>query len=169
MSLLDKLKTLTGLTHRNRTEKLSFWMNKFKSLCVNGKWYLNEYNNVVNQNILHSTGGAYKCGARYYSSSSTYYTRIYYWRPADYHSNQRASIYFQNGSYTKTTSNQALNSTYVNVYSSTTASRTKAGTITVTIPAYHDTVNNVYYTGVKYHITVSGLTTSTVYYDIVYE
>lgn len=169
MGLLDKLKSLTNITHRLKTEKLSFFTSLVKDVYSNGKWYIQEYKSVVNQHSLVSTGGAYKCGARYYSSSSTYYTRIYYWRPANYHSNQRASIYFKNGSYTKTTSNQALSSTYVNVYSSTTASRTKAGTITVTIPAYHDTVNNVYYTGVKYHITVSGLTTSTVYYDIVYE
>lgn len=169
MSLLSKLKDLTSITHRTRSEKLTYFKSLVYNKYVNGRWYIKEYNNVIDQHALVSTGGDYKCGARYYKSSSIYYTRIYYWRPATYHSNQKASIDFKNGSSTRITSNQSLSSSYVNVYSTSTLANANAGTITVTIPAYHDTTNNVYYTGVKYSITVSNLTTSTVYYDIVYE
>lgn len=167
--LLTNIRSFVSLFHRTRSEKKTYFKSLLKRIYSNGTYYLQEYNNVVNQHSLVSTGGVYKCGARYLYDGTWYNTRIYYWTPSNYHNNQKASIYFVNGSNTKTTSNQGLGSTYVNVFSHKTLSYTQSGKVTVTIPAYHDTTNNVYYSGVKYSITFSGLTTSIVYYDITFE
>lgn len=122
---------------------------------------------IVQQNTL-TPNYPTQCATRYYTSNSIYYTRIYSWMPIPHHNEQIANFYFENGTYTKTTNNQPLSQTYVNVYSSTTASQTKKGTVTVTIPPYKDTTNNVYYTGIKYKVSFTGLTTSVKYLTITY-
>lgn len=173
MSLLDKLKTLTSVTHRNRSEKLSFWKNEVRSGYSNGKWSINPA--VVDQKELLSTGGSNKVGLRYYndgtSTTSTVYTRIYYYIPATRHANQKATVYFENGSYTRTQTISLPTSAYTDAYTTTYQylSRAKAGTITVTIPEYYDIVNDTYYTGVRYHVTFTDLTSSIEYYEVVYE
>lgn len=171
-TLLTNLYSFISLFHRSRDSKKTFYDDNIRNGYSNGVWSIKP--TVIDQRELLSTGGSNKVGLRYYnagtSSTSSVYTRIYYYVPATRHANQKATVYFKNGSYTKTQT-ISLTTTYTNAYTTTYQylSRAKAGTITVTIPEYYDIVNDTYYTGVKYHVTFTSLTSSTVYYEVEYE
>lgn len=180
MSLLGKLKTLTSFTHRNRSEKFDLWKGKLKgSYYSNGIWYINEYVTSYDQSKLYSTNTTYQkqAGIRFYKGSSYQYFAIYYWYPYNRNTNQVATVEYVNPSNHSldTIVTQQLNSTsQIKIWNDTSLTENwsvdtfKDGTITVTIPTYIDRTNGVYYTGVKYSVSCSGLSTTTKRFNVTY-
>lgn len=180
MSLLDKLQTLTGITHRTKSEKQLFFENQVKNVYKNGIWYMNEYGTVKDQHELsNAVNGDYQCGLFYNHYTSGNQSRfpviLDSWRPKYYHQSQEATIkqYTSNGSHL-TTLTRELSSANPIAYTGTSSSSSsiptdvKNGIIEIIIPNYYDSTNDIFYTGVNYTVTFSNLTTSVQFFNIKY-
>lgn len=183
-TLKDKLKKLSFFTHYPKEhESIEYnnvieeypskeekWDEWFNSEYINGKWYLNEYTNVVYQSELLPQQVSLKVRRQYVINGNTYYyinsTQISNWLPSSKPSGQKTynGVYFtNNGGY-------YVLADKINIYgasgSNDIPSSMLSGTATITINPYYDASTDTYYTGVKYKVTYENLTTSDQSFDI---
>ena len=174
-NLLNKLKKLSFFTHYPKkyeiitiddmieeyTSKEEMWEEWFANNIRSAK--------IVNQKALSDASVNMK---RTYMKSGSYYyhyVAITKYRPSVYHPSQTGCMrwyYYKDSSYrshsisSSSLRNSTLETTGIKKTTTTAPDEVKYCNIQVVIYPYYDTVNNIYYTGVRFKATGSSLTSS---------
>lgn len=198
-SLRDKLKRLSFFTHYPRNHetltiegdstdyqsKKEIWDTwSIPSNYMKGAVVFNGDINVYDQSTLTHTGGIHGCQLMYSRASTTSNgTKQYYWKiylynyqPYTFHSSQYAELEYTNANATvHKVDKVTIGATRKTIYSTDKKTSTsvptdaKQGSFTLTIYPYYDSANHKFYTGVKYSVSFSSLTTSYKNFTVTYE